>query len=109
MRASGESLAVNDLRGATRDSVPTMGRELMLDTDSPTLSVTLPEDNSFCGECGQLLAGQTTATTWNGTAYPRWAWGLIALGVALTVMFGGTALAAARERAATQEILRTLP
>jgi hypothetical protein len=63
----------------------------------------------FCTECGRLFTGRTTELTWNGAAHPWWAWVLIALGATLTFTFGLEAWQSARERAATQEILRGLP
>src|SRR5207244_3409766 len=47
--------------------------------------------------------------TWAVSASPWWAWALVALGAALTIVFGATAWAAAQERATDEQTLRTLP
>jgi hypothetical protein len=79
------------------------------DDRSDTPSVSPAEDHGFCPECGQILAGRASDPTWPEPARPWWAWGLVAIGATLTVVFGLSVLSAAWERAASAGILRILP
>jgi hypothetical protein len=105
-----EELPSRNLGQSVRDDPPPAFPEGEIFADqSVTSSVPPTEDRPFCPECGQLLAGRASGLTWSEPAHPWWGWGLVALGAALTIVFGLSALSSARERAAAAGILQGLP
>jgi hypothetical protein len=109
MKATEELPTRNLVQSVQNDPPPVFLEGEICADQSVTSSVSPTEDRAFCPECGQLLDGRASGPAWSETARPWWAWGLVALGAALTIVFGLSALSSARERAAAEEILRGLP
>jgi hypothetical protein len=109
MKATEELPTRNLVQSVRNDPPPVFPGEAILADPCVTSSTQPAEDHGFCPECGQLLVGRASGPTWSEPAHPWWAWGLVALGAALTIVFGLSALSFARERAAAEEILRGLP
>src|SRR5438552_1618210 len=87
---------VTGTRPPARVRYPAPATDLQVDLASSPETVARTDDDDFCPECGQPLVGTVRLPTWAVSASPWWAWALIALGAALTIVFGATAWSAAQ-------------
>jgi hypothetical protein len=109
MNASRETSTLNASHALNGDPTPATTSVERFDDANTWWSATPDEEGYFCAACGQVLDARVTHSTWNGNPQPWWAWALIAIGAGLTIVFGLAALSSAQDRAASQEILRSLP
>jgi hypothetical protein len=108
MKANRETILANQQRALGSSPRAAITTDHRFDDASAWWPASPDEQGYFCGECGQLLDARATPPTWAGNAQPWWAWALVTLGAALTIVFGLTALSSAREQASSEAIWRSL-